>query len=117
MVIAMSDKTTMWRSRVAGWRASGQTAAVYAAEQGFTVGALRWWSSRLRREARRAAATPPIRLARVDRRVDGDTEAAMPRRGGLIIELHDVRARIAIDGRVDREALAAIVSVLREGVR
>jgi hypothetical protein len=113
----MSDKMTMWRSRVAGWRTSGQTAAVYAADQGFTVSALRWWSSRFRREAPRSVAVPTIRLARVERRTDGGTTAEMSRIGGIVIELGDVRARISIEGRVDREAFATVVAVLREGAR
>jgi hypothetical protein len=113
----MSDKTTMWRSRVAGWRASGQTAAVYAADQGFTVSALRWWSSRFRREASRSVAMPTIRLARVERPSDGRPEAALPRDGRMVIELGDVRARISIEGRVDREAFTTVVAVLREGPR
>jgi len=49
------------------------------------------------------------RVATTHRYVEADVE--MMRRST------DVRARIAIDGRVDREALAAIVSVLREGAR
>jgi hypothetical protein len=71
----MSDKTTMWRSRVAAWRASGQMAAVYAAEQGFSVSALRSWSSRLRREERPSIAGPAIRLACVVRSATADTAA------------------------------------------
>jgi hypothetical protein len=102
----MSDNTTMWRSRVAAWRASGDTAAAFAAAQGFSVSALRSWSSRLGLADRRAVATPPIRLARVARS-----------KGPLIVELGDVAARIAIEGRVDREALAAVVAVLREATR
>jgi hypothetical protein len=47
---AMSDTKATWRSRVAAWRASGKTAEEFSASQGFAVGTLRWWSSRLRRE-------------------------------------------------------------------
>ena|ERR1700733_9207497 len=111
----MSDKTAMWRSRVTAWRASGQTAAVFTAGQGFTVSALRWWSSRFGREDRRAADTPMIRLARVVRPAGG--AADVQRCNRMIIELRDVRARVAIDGRVDREALAIVLAVLREGAR
>src|SRR5882757_6409698 len=92
----MSDKTAMWRSRVAAWRASGQTATVFATGQDFTVSALRWWSSRFACEARSPVTTPTIRLARVERAVDA--EVAVPRPNRMVIELRDIRARLAIDG-------------------
>lgn len=113
----MSEKMTMWRDRVAAWRASGQTAAAYAAGQGFSVNALRWWSSRLRREARELVPVPPVRLARVARKREIEVEPAPRRSSGIVIEIRDARARIAIDGTVDRDALAAVLAVLREGVR
>lgn len=105
----------MWRSRVVAWRASGDTAAAFAAAQGFSVSALRAWSSRLGRAERRAVPTPPIRLVRVARATRPHPGAAQPAR--MIVELGDVAARIAIEGRVDREALAAVVAVLREAAR
>ena len=111
----MSDNTTMWRSRVVAWRASGDTAAAFAAAQGFSVSALRSWSSRLGRADRRAVAKPSIRLARVTRSSVAQPGAAQPAR--MIVELGDVAARIAIEGCVDREALAAVVAVLREAAR
>lgn len=111
----MSDKTAMWRSRVAAWRASGQTAEVFAADHGFPVGTLRGWSSRLGREERRAAAPPVIRLARVVRAARAESSA--PSSSGIVIELRDVSARIAIDGSVDRQTLATVLAVLREGTR
>jgi undecaprenyl pyrophosphate synthase len=43
----MSDTATKWRQRVAGWRASGETAERYSTGRGFTAGTLRWWASRL----------------------------------------------------------------------
>lgn len=35
----------------------------------------------------------------------------------MVIEIRDARARIAIDGTVDRDARLCTVAVLREGVR
>jgi hypothetical protein len=35
----------------------------------------------------------------------------------MIVELGDLGARIAIEGRVDREGLATVVAVLREATR
>src|SRR5882724_2585971 len=101
----MSDRKAMWRSRIAAWRASGQTVEAFAEDQGFTVGTLRWWSSRLRREERRQAAEPAVRLARVVRSAGAEPSTQRP--GGIVIELHDVAARIAIEARVDRISLAA----------
>ena len=99
---------------MAAWRASGQTAAVYAAKQGLSVHALRSWSSRLRREEQTSVGGPTIWLARVVRSAaDGAVRSA----GKMVIELRDVQARIAIEGRVNREALATVLAVLREDAR
>lgn len=40
----------MWQHRVRRWRASGLTAAAFAAREGLNAGTLRWWSSQLGRE-------------------------------------------------------------------
>ena len=115
----MSGKTEIWKSRVTAWKASGQTAEVFAASHDFAAGTLRWWASRLRREARHQAAAPEVRLARVvRRRTSGPRtdEVTLPA-GGLVLELHDVRARIAIHGRVDHDALATVLAMLRAGTR
>ena len=96
------------------WRASGQTAEAFSAAHGLTVGTLRWWSSRLRREERRQVAGPAIRLARVVRSADR-AEPGGSRASGMVIELRD--ARIALEGRVDRDALAIVVAVLRADAR
>lgn len=111
----MSDKTAMWRSRVAAWRASGQTATAFATGQDFSVSALRWWSSRFAREARAPVPTPTIRLARVERSVDA--EVIVPPPGRIVIELRDLRARLVLDGHVDREVLSTVLATLREGAR
>ena len=105
----------MWRSRVAAWRASGQTATVFATGQDFTVSALRWWSSRFARETRPAEAAPTIRLARVERPLAAEVD--VPRLSRMVVELRDVRARLVLDGAVDREALATVLTVLREAAR
>ncbi len=113
----MSGKTEIWKSRVTAWKASGQTADVFAASHDFTAGTLRWWASRLRREARHQAAAPEVRLARVvGRRTSGRrTEEVTLPAAGLVLELLDVHARIAIHGRVDHDALATVLAVLRAG--
>ncbi len=110
----MSDNKTMWRSRVAEWRASGKTAEMFAADHGFSVSALRSWSSRLGREEKRST-TPVIRLARVVR--PPAIPDLGPRRGTIVIELLGVQARVFIEGSVDRQALAIVLDVVRGGAR
>jgi hypothetical protein len=109
----MSDKKTMWRSRVAEWRSSGKTVEEFTAGRDFAAGTLRWWSSRLGREDRARAAMPVIQMARVVRRVGA--EAAPRRFSGIVIELLDVPARIVIEAGVDRDALATVLEVVRAG--
>ncbi len=115
----MSDKTATWKSRVTAWKASGQTADVFAASRDFTAGTLRWWSSRLRREERQQTEPPIVRLARVVRSgaSAGRTDEVAMRTSRMVIELGDVHARIAIEGRVDCDALASVLAVLRTGAR
>lgn len=110
----MSDKKAVWRSRVDEWRASGMTAEAFAAEQDFPVGTLRSWSSRLGREEKRTS-TPAIRLARVVRPPAAPVSGAA--HGGLVIELTGGSARVFVEGRVDRLALAAVLDVIRGGAR
>ena len=110
----MSDNKTVWRSRVAEWRTSGKTAEMFAMEHGFSVSALRSWSSRIGREEKRLT-TPPIRLARVVRPPTVLEPAA--RRGSIVIELPSGQARVRVEGSVDRQALAAVLEVVCGGAR
>ncbi len=55
-----------WQRRVARWRRSGLTAAVFAAQQGFNVHTLRGWSSALQRSIAPAAAVGFVRLVAID---------------------------------------------------
>lgn len=103
----MLDTATMWRNRVAGWRASGETAAVYSARHGFTTSSLRYWSCRLRREE--AGRAPVVRLAQLVRAAQPMPETA---RGTITIELLDVHARVTVAPEVDREMLAAVLAML-----
>lgn len=97
-----------WRKRVAGWRASGETAEAYSTQHGFTVSSLRYWASRIRRED--AIAGPVVRLAKLVR-----TPAAQPNevpRGAVVIELLDARARITVVADTDRAVLATVLALL-----
>ena len=112
----MSDKKAIWRSRVAAWRASGKTAEEFSAGQGFAVGTLRWWSSRLGREG-----TPPslassgVRLAKMVRSTDPAAVVAPRGRGAIIIEMHDARVRVLVEAGVDRTTLSTVLELVGKG--
>ena len=95
-----------WQRRVAQWRASGETAAVFAAREGIKQSTLRWWSSKLQRDVPPAtgpAAVPMVQLVRV---------ASSSRGTGVVVDLPDVRARVMVDPGFDRETLAAVLELL-----
>ena len=105
----MSDKSTMWRKRVAAWRASGATAAKFSAQHGFSTARLWYWSSRFKREP----AAPAVRLMQLVR--SPSTDPGFGRRGAIVVDLADVRARITVETGVDRETLSTVVQVLSAG--
>jgi hypothetical protein len=112
----MSDTKAIWRSRVAAWRASGKTAEEFSAGQGFAVGTLRWWSSRLGREGTRASvASTGIRLARVVRSTDSAAVVAPSGRGAIIIEMHDACVRVLVEAGVDRSTLSTVLELVGKG--
>lgn len=55
-----------WQRRVTQWKKSGQTADVFAAQQGLNPRTLRWWSSTLRRPAACDAEVGFARLVATD---------------------------------------------------
>jgi hypothetical protein len=86
------------------------------AGQGFAVGTLRWWSSRLGREgARPAAAISDIRLAKVVRSPEPVGGVAPGARGAVIIELHDARVRVVVETGVDRATLSTVLELVGKG--
>jgi len=112
----MSDTKATWRSRVAAWRASGKTAEEFCAGQGFAVGTLRWWSSRLGREGTLAsAASSGIRLAKVVRSTEPAAVVAPRGRGAITIEMHDARVRVLVEAGVDRATLSTVLELLCKG--
>lgn len=104
----MSDTATKWRQRVAGWRASGETAETYSTGRRFTAGTLRYWASRLRRED--GVAGPVVRLAQVVRAPSTQREEVP--RGTAVIELLDARVRITVASDTDRAVLAMVLDML-----
>ena len=115
-MLAMADART-WAKRVAGWRASGQTAAEYCEQHGLGLSALRHWSQRLRREEEAGDATP-VRLARVVTRPEtaAGSEASPASRSALALEVRGVR--ITVEAGFDHATLADVLGLLGvEGVR
>ena len=114
----MSATKATWRSRVAAWRASGKTAEEFSVGQGFAVGTLRWWSSRLGRESTPPPAAPSaIRLAKVVRSsVTSEPSVVIPmRRGAIIIELDDAGVRVLVEAGVDRATLSTVLDLVGKG--
>lgn len=54
----MSTKKVEWTARLAAWTASGLTAEEFAAKNGLTSQALKWWRWHLGAEAARAKSAP-----------------------------------------------------------
>ena len=106
----MSDTKELWKKRVASWRASGETAERYSAQQGWSVGTLRWWSSRLGREA----SVPVVRMAQLVRS-PAPREHGAPA-GAVVVELLDAGVRVTIDSGADREAAIAVLELLASRV-
>lgn len=112
----MADTET-WRQRVAGWRASGQTAAEFSASYGGAAATLRWWASRLKRGARgartpRIPAGPQVRLAQVVRRV---APPAPPPHGDVVVELLERGVRMTVAAGAQRETLQVVLAALGIG--
>lgn len=63
----MARKTeTLWASRVAAWRKSGQSAPEFAVGKGFAPSTLRYWASRLKGQGRESSAVVFARVERVE---------------------------------------------------
>ncbi len=99
----MSDTETIWKQRVASWRASGATAETFSAGRGWSAKTLLWWSSRLQRR------TPPpvVRVAQLVR----SAEPAR-REGSIVVEALDARVRITIEPGADRETVIVVLDHL-----
>jgi hypothetical protein len=102
----MADARTKWKRRVAEWRASGETADEFASGRGFAANSLRWWSSKLGRDA---APAPVVRVAHL---VRSPADAARTTRGAIVIEAIDARVRITIEPGADREVLATVLALI-----
>ena len=86
-----------WAKRVEAWRASGETADVFAQGQGYEGSTLRWWSSRLGR-----ASPQFLRLVPKASAVQVDA--------GLVVEVGHARVRVMAG--FDTKLLAEVVAAL-----
>ena len=97
----MTDEAkTTWRKRVARWKASGETAAEFAAREGIKASTLRWWSSMLQREH------TPVRMVQLVR------TPRESRSSGVVVDLPEARARVIVEAGFDRDTLSAVLQML-----
>jgi hypothetical protein len=106
----MTDTETKWATRVAEWRASGQTAKAFCEGKEFAEGGLRYWSSRLNRREPEKSPARSVRMARVIRTVHAMTTTV---ESALVVEVG--RARIEVRRGFDAQILRAIVDALGAG--
>jgi hypothetical protein len=99
----MSDTVETWKKRVASWRASGQTAEEFSEGRPWSPKTLRWWSSRLGREA--TGVRPIVRVAQLVR-------SPAAERGAVIIEALDARVRVTVEPGAPADTVAAVLGML-----
>lgn len=88
----------MWAKRVEAWRASGETADVFAQGKGYEGSTLRWWSSRLGRPEQ------PQFLRLVPKACAGPVDT------GVVVEVG--HARVRVGAGFDAKLLAQVVAAL-----
>ena len=105
----MTETESKWLERVRDWRASGKTAAEYAAGRDFKASTLRYRASVLGRRTPSEIATPGppagVRMARVVRRPTADAT----------IEVAVGGARVVVRGGFDGALLRQVVQALGGG--
>jgi len=93
----------MWVKRVEAWRASGETAEVFARREGYVGSTLHWWSSRLGRGAKPQF----LRLVPKAGAVGADAVVAD---AGLVVEIGQARIRVEVG--FDMKLLGDVVAAL-----
>ena len=91
-----------WAARVREWKRSGLTAAVYAERKGFSAGTLRWWSSRLGRQASASAKPPVVEVTLTQETTAASTLELVLASGG----------RVVVPVGFDAATLARLLTVL-----
>ena len=104
----MTETARTWQKRVARWRSSGETAAVFGAREGVRANTLLWWSSKLKRDAGTPASSTPGRMVQLVRASSGARGS-----GVIVVDLPEARARVMIEPGFDRETLAVVLEMLR----
>jgi len=113
-----AETAAKWAERVRGWRASGASAASFAAGQGFAASTLRWWDSKLTQ-----AAKPRVAMARVVRSAArkpaeaaegvATSRVASPNAPTLTLEVEGVR--VVVRRGFDAELLRQLVHAIGGG--
>lgn len=103
-----------WAKRVQRWKGSGLTAREFAAEMGFNLHTLRYWSARLRVEERNRGGA---RLIAAKPKFVEVTEALTGAEGvtgetGLELRVADVVIRVPVG--FDEHTLRQVLSVVRQ---
>ncbi len=95
-----------WRGEVEGWRVSGQDAAAYVKERGYSASSLRRWDAQIPRK--RASSSGFVQL---------QVMGAAPRteRSELVVAVG--RAEIRVGRGFDEELLGRVVETLSRGGR
>jgi transposase-like protein len=112
----MQGTKTIWQERVASWRASGETAAKFSSRHDFAPTTLRYWASRLKRDAAGeapAVTAPLVRLARVVRAPSRAVDDG--HRRAVVVEILDARVRVLVEAGVARATLDAVFGALGVG--
>lgn len=102
----------MWAERVRSWRSSGQNAFAFAKANGITHSSLRYWTKRLAKPRKQAAAPTMVALVR---KADASPEATSVSGSELVVEIADARIRVARG--FDAELLGEVVRALGGGSR
>lgn len=100
-------RASEWAERVGAWRASGDTAEVFAEQHGWNARTLRWWESHLRRS--QSVGVPQAGFVRLIERRDGATPVVVS--PALEVVLGRGRA-IRVAPGADLELLRAVVDAL-----
>lgn len=90
-----------WKRRVERWRASGLTAASFAAREGLNAGTLRWWSSQLGREVEAPSFVDVTRLVLPRSQPPASVEV-------VIRDAVSVRVQPGFDAELLRAVVAAL---------
>jgi hypothetical protein len=116
----MRMSAAKWSELVSAWEASGQSARLFAEEQGVSEASLRWWKGEL---ARRSRNEPPRRSPGPGRNRADVALAKVVREGEKVRSLEPVTApvviavgpaRILVEHDFDAQLLRAIVHALGE---